>query len=601
MPCTVPAPVSVPSTSIGPPPDTVETRGRSAAGRGRKHLRRLAAAAVFSALLCACGGPASAPTTAPTDAAPSPTPFLPSPSASATRLPTATPSLTATLTPEPPAERIPIVEYHHTTYRFSDEVMMTTDWFREQLQWLADNGYRTLTAEQLSAFLDGADVPVRSVVLTFDVGTAQRADFSANIIPALREHGFHALFFVVTDAISDACGPDNKICWPDLRDWAGEGLISVESHTVSHPDFNKIPAEEQRWEAQTSRQIIEQKTGRAPIGLAYPYDSYNESAPRVVESAGYQFALAGNTRHDRSARRSDPERFNLPRVYPYSNPNLYPVLYGAEGKTFGEMIADAGAGAAVTPTANPTATASATPSVADAAAYFAACTNVDKIADSAQRLYALDRLSFPLDIGADAQDRLAAPIILKPSCNVARGNVPRGIVLHTTRGTLQATLSEFQRPQNTSAHYVIDRDGQIYQLVPEGLGAFHASCGGIRSVCLPSCPLCEGPDGAFLEPYLQSVGIELVNDGQLPHPETYTGLIYEDYLMAFGYRYWEDFPEAQLRSLIILVNDIRARWGIPLDLVVGHYRINYKTDPGPALNISWYRVGNPPRGPIFSE
>jgi N-acetyl-anhydromuramyl-L-alanine amidase AmpD len=180
------------------------------------------------------------------------------------------------------------------------------------------------------------------------------------------------------------------------------------------------------------------------------------------------------------------------------------------------------------------------------------------------------------------------------------GNVPRGIVLHATRGTLVATIGEFQQPNATSAHYIIDRDGQIYQMVPEGLAAFHASCGGSRSVCVPSCPLCEGLDGKFLEPYLQSIGIELVNDGQLGDTTAYKGLIYEDYLMSFGYRYWEDYPDAQLQALVLLVNDIRARWGISLDLVVGHYRINYKTDPGPALNISWYRTGNPPRAPIFT-
>jgi N-acetyl-anhydromuramyl-L-alanine amidase AmpD len=254
---------------------------------------------------------------------------------------------------------------------------------------------------------------------------------------------------------------------------------------------------------------------------------------------------------------------------------------------------------AFTPSVTPTATA--TPPSPNAEAYFYACAKINQLTDSSQRTYALAQLSFSTDLSADAQSKTASPIILKPSCNIARGNLPRGIVLHATRGALQATLNEFQRPQNTSAHYIIDRNGQIYQMVPESLGAYHASCAGIRSVCVPSCPLCEKPDGTFLEPYLQSIGIELVNDGQLPHPETYTGLIYEDYLRSFGYPYWEDFPELQLQALILLVNDIRARWGIPLDLVVGHYRINSKTDPGPALNISWSRNGNPAREPIFSE
>jgi peptidoglycan/xylan/chitin deacetylase (PgdA/CDA1 family) len=563
------------------------------------HIRWL----VLAVLVLAASACGATPTAGPTPTGTA-TPFQPSPSVTAGNLPSATESPTIAPTPAADAVRLPIVEYHYTTYKFSDDVMMTTDWFRSQLAWLADNGYRTLTAEQLAAFLDGGSVPAKSVVLTFDVGTAQRADYAGVIMPALRERGLHALLFVVTNAIADECGMENKICWQDLRDWSGEGLISVESHGVSHPDYTTITTEEQRWDLTVSRQIIAAQIGREPIGFAYPYDSYNEGAPRVVQSAGYRFAVAGNTRTDRSVHLTDPERFDLPRVYPYSNPKIYPVLYGADGKTFGEMIAQSsessGALPAPTPfTPTPTATAEITHPSVDA--FVAACARIDQMGDPLQRVSALNQVTFGLDVSADAQTQLTTPVVIKPSCNWMKGNVPRGIVLHATRGTLSATLSEFQRPVNTSTHYIIDRDGQVYQMVPETLGAYHASCGGKRSTCLPDCPLCEGADGKFLEPYLQSVGIELVNDGQLPHPESYSGLIYEDYLMSFGYRYWEDYPEPQLRALVILVNDIRARWGIPLALVVGHYRVNSKTDPGPALNISWYRVGNPARAPIFTE
>jgi peptidoglycan/xylan/chitin deacetylase (PgdA/CDA1 family) len=559
------------------------------------------ALAAVALALSGCGLSTEATPTAAPGASPSFTPFqLPSPTPTAGASATASP--TREPTPESAAVRIPIVEYHFSGYKFSEDVMMTSDWFRAQMAWLADNGYRALSAEQTAAFLDGGRVPAKSVVLTFDIGTAERADFADVIIPALRDHGLQALFFVVTDMIAETCGTENKVCWQDLRDWSAAGLISVESHGVGHPDYKTIDTEAQRWDLTVSRQIIAAQTGRPPIAFAYPFDSFNEGAPRVVKSAGYRFAVAGNTRADRSVHLSDPDRYSLPRVYPYSNPRIYPILYGADGKTFGEMIAAASESAAVE--ASPSAAGSTpAPEITHpaTAAFAAACARIDPIADPVQRVSELNRVTFALDLSADAQSRLGAPVLLRPSCNWMAGNMPRGIVLHSTRGTLTATLSEFQRPANTSVHYVIDRDGQVYQVVPETLGAYHASCGGKRSVCLPDCPLCEGPDGAFREPYLQSVGIELVNDGQISNPATYAGLIYEDYLMSFGYRYWEDFPEAQLRSLIVLVQDIRARWGIPLSLVVGHYRINSKTDPGPALNISWYRTGNPPRPPIFTE
>jgi peptidoglycan/xylan/chitin deacetylase (PgdA/CDA1 family) len=302
-------------------------------------------AAAWLAVLCAACIPQSSGfrtrTDVPTDPA-----SIPSSTSAATPTPTRTPVFTHTLTPSSTstptpelfAEEIPVLEYHFTTFKLGD-VMMTTEWFLSQMRTLADGGYTTITAEQLAAFLDGKNIPAKSVVLTFDAGTAHRDDFADNIIPALEKYRFHALFFVLTSNINDACGMDNKICWGELRKWADGGLISVESHGVYHPDYATISAEEQRWDALVSRRIITDKAGRAPVGFAYPYDSYNDSAGRVLKSVGYAFALAGNTRNDRGVHLGDADRYHLPRVYPYSNPQIYPVIYGTFGLTFDQMVA----------------------------------------------------------------------------------------------------------------------------------------------------------------------------------------------------------------------------------------------------------------------
>ena len=41
------------------------------------------------------------------------------------------------------------------------------------------------------------------------------------------------------------------------------------------------------------------------------------------------------------------------------------------------------------------------------------------------------------------------------------------IVIHDTEGSLQSTLAEFKDPTaDVSVHYVIDKDGTVYQMVP---------------------------------------------------------------------------------------------------------------------------------------
>lgn len=55
------------------------------------------------------------------------------------------------------------------------------------------------------------------------------------------------------------------------------------------------------------------------------------------------------------------------------------------------------------------------------------------------------------------------------------GTRPSHIVVHVTgTGTFQETRNTFLRPNSTSAHYVIDKDGTLYQFVVDGGRAYHA-------------------------------------------------------------------------------------------------------------------------------
>jgi len=188
------------------------------------------------------------------------------------------------------------------------------------------------------------------------------------------------------------------------------------------------------------------------------------------------------------------------------------------------------------------------------------------------------------------------------SCNYADYGVnqPQAIVLHyTDYGTLGGVVSWFRKIDGLSAHYLIDREGVVYQFVPEVVGARHVACAGTS--CVSSCPAYLCADGY---PELKSIGIELLNYGYVDPVDTNgTVAIYEDYLASFGRRYWEDYSEMQLVQLKALVCDIAHRWNIPIDPdhVLGHYRINQKVDPGPALNLFWERLGLPAREPIFAR
>lgn len=247
--------------------------------------------------------------------------------------------LTPDLPPQPaPANRLPILEYHYSTFRMSEGVRMETDWFESQLQWLDDNGYTTVTSQQLADFVHGrADLPQRSVVLTFDVGFSKFDDYTSVVIPALRQHDFHGIFFILASRTLDSCDDPTLACWPLVKQWADEGVISVGSHTWTHLDYQTLSPEQIYFDAAHSKALIEEKTGHTVLGLCYPFDSVNPAAFDLLEALDYQFAMGGFTRADRSALFNDASPYDLPRYYPYSG-DYYPVIGGTHGQTFDQML-----------------------------------------------------------------------------------------------------------------------------------------------------------------------------------------------------------------------------------------------------------------------
>ena len=229
------------------------------------------------------------------------------------------------------------MEYHTTEYTQGPTVAIHTVWFQAQLQWLSDNGYKTLTGDELVHFVQGsARPPQKSFALRFDLGAAIYQNMHDVIIPALEKYSFRAFFFVLTSMTRN----DNKydcISWRNLLDWEKAGLIEVASHGVNHPDYQQIDAPSRLWDARESKRLIESKVGHPISFFGFPKDSVPDHPEAFLKPLGYNLAFAG-PRMERSVLFKDPNLYALPCYYPYSDPKYYPAINGAKGADFGGMI-----------------------------------------------------------------------------------------------------------------------------------------------------------------------------------------------------------------------------------------------------------------------
>ncbi len=186
-----------------------------------------------------------------------------------------------------------IVMYHRISDE-RDELAVTPQRFRKQMELLAAEGFRVCDVPAVAGLLAAGELPTRTIGLSFD--DAFR-DVAENALPVLAEHGFRATVFVTTGVTDGRCA----FAWyrrqPPLLDW-GEiaeldrgGTLGFEAHTVTHPNLLALDDRRAEIEIATSKAELEERLGRAVTVFSYPAGLYGERERRLVAEAGYRFAV----------------------------------------------------------------------------------------------------------------------------------------------------------------------------------------------------------------------------------------------------------------------------------------------------------------------
>lgn len=180
-----------------------------------------------------------------------------------------------------------VLMYHEITQtpKFNDDVSTVN--FTQQMQWLKNNGYTTITTEDLYIL---PSLPQKSVLLTFDDGYAGNY---TNAKPILESLNFKADFFVHTDYVgTTSTSTWNKVTWDQLRIMDASPLFSVYSHTKNHLKLTELGPEQLAAELQGSKQRLEMELGGSRNFLAYPFGDYDLNVIIATQQAGYITAYA---------------------------------------------------------------------------------------------------------------------------------------------------------------------------------------------------------------------------------------------------------------------------------------------------------------------
>ncbi len=200
---------------------------------------------------------------------------------------------------------IPVLTYHHiledeenTRFRHTSTTTSLRA-FTNQMSWLRDQGYTTLSMYQLEGYVRNTmNLPARSVAITFDDGLKSVSRYA---YPVLSQYGFKATAFIISSRIKLKPQPWDPKFLQFMSISELEQISHVfdfQSHThflhrtddMGHPILLSRSYDNTLMDFKHSRRALSQ-FNRHVWYLAYPFGGYDDKALAAAKDAGFHLAL----------------------------------------------------------------------------------------------------------------------------------------------------------------------------------------------------------------------------------------------------------------------------------------------------------------------
>ncbi len=215
-----------------------------------------------------------------------------------------------------PPDFIPVLAYHRfDPARAVAATVVTTPVFTTQMEFLVAHHIQVVKLRDAMAELHGGKPIAPTVVLTADDGW--RSVYT-DMFPIIRRMNLPVTLFINPPMIGHGGA---YMTWPMLTEMVQSGLVDVEPHTLSHPNFNtertrRDPASYVAFvehEIAGSRPAIIQELHLPADLLAWPFGIHDATLEAAARQAGYTAAFALGSR---AMTATDPD-FALPRYQVY--------------------------------------------------------------------------------------------------------------------------------------------------------------------------------------------------------------------------------------------------------------------------------------------
>lgn len=207
-------------------------------------------------------------------------------------------------------EKLVIIMYH-SVLKDEDrrgEYVISPVELEKDLKYLSDNGYTTVTSNELIDFVYSKKaLPKKRVMLTFDDGALNNLTY---VLPLLEKYNMRAVFSVVGSFCDREEESKNRsdsysyLSWSEARELCLSGFVEIACHTYAlHTLSDRSGAQIMSGESYSeyrsvlisdlNRFITEsaEKAGVIPTIFTYPYGYISEESLNLVKTCGFRISL----------------------------------------------------------------------------------------------------------------------------------------------------------------------------------------------------------------------------------------------------------------------------------------------------------------------
>lgn len=180
---------------------------------------------------------------------------------------------------------IPILMYHSICADYPDNsLMVAPELFNEQMAWLNNNGFTTMSLEEVYEALETGKVPARPVAITFDDGYT---DNYTEAYPILKEYGMKATFFIITNNTDQ----DGYYMSTEMLKEMKEYGMEIENHTAYHFELGGAALEDQKMTIEDGQAFLKDNLGVESKFLCYPAGKYDDTTVSLGAQLGIKAAV----------------------------------------------------------------------------------------------------------------------------------------------------------------------------------------------------------------------------------------------------------------------------------------------------------------------